>query len=344
MWLTLTAVAIGAIAGVVSGGSISAIGRARPLAGVFALAWVILAGLTRWFEVPGARGLFLAANVAGLMFAAVNVKRLGSAILFFGLALNTAVIALNGSMPYRVTSVISAGLASTTSDFPQTIQTRPEQPGDLLLVLSDTIPINAWFIHDVLSLGDLLIALGAAWISYRTISNNDVRKPDPRSSTAQLASAAPGTTLLRQTDIRELTHRSTIRLGEAFDLVDDDEPALSTGTPAPSLSDDVAVSQQRPSSPDLEVVIDLTNERSAPVMSPADSGLSIEHLLLRLVNHHGDALDDDETGPLPGSLFWEERNKQRMRDARQAIGSSQSIGSSQTTSSPQTLDQRSPAT
>ncbi len=322
MWLTLLAVAVGLVAGIVSGGSVGTIGRARPHWASLALIWLALTAATRWVEVPGAKGLFLGANVAALMFCAVNIRRLGTALLFCGVALNTAVIALNGAMPYRVSSVISAGLATSASDFPQTVQTRPQLPGDLLTGLSDIIPVNAGLIHDVLSVGDIIAALGIAWVVYRSLQPTLEAEPTmfeassfapPSQLSASYASlrasaaapAAPQPISVAQQRTNKL-HVSKVRIGEEFDLLDDewDNPAQDAEhNPPPG---------PLASSP-ISVVVDLTVDRlQHPHRHEAQNALDSSALMSHVLGLDGpddvDVLDITD-GEIPGSLFWAERTR-----------------------------------
>ena len=320
MWLTLLAVVVGIAAGLVSGASPLSIGRARPIAGVLAIAWLALTAVTRWVEVPQAHAVFIVANVAALMFCAVNVRKLGTGLLLVGVALNTLVIALNGSMPYRVSSVISAGLANSASDFPSTVQSRPERPGDLLMALADVIPVKAGFVHDVLSIGDVLAAFGIAWVVYRAMDRNRSRQhsgnPSPPASAnashphAGLAESHQSTTP-RRPSVQSLVARSTLRLGEEFDLLDDDFDAL-VGSDSSDLDVPVTASA-------VTIVVDLTIDRHRyPDRHLVD--LQPDSDVMRLVlgtdnsavGHIPDLLDLTD-GELPGAIFWAERTKQIAR-------------------------------
>ena len=328
MWLTLLAVVVGIAAGLVSGASPLSIGRARPIAGVLAIAWLVLTAVTRWVEVPQAHAVFIVANVAALMFCAVNVRKLGTGLLLVGVALNTLVIALNGSMPYRVSSVISAGLANSASDFPSTVQSRPERPGDLLMALADVIPVKAGFVHDVLSIGDVLAAFGIAWVVYQAMDRNRSRRQasngapatqnvgipvpaafanasHPRGPAESHQSATP------RPPVQSLVARSTLRLGEEFDLLDDDFDAL-VDSDRSHLDGSVTASA-------VTIVVDLTIDRHRyPDRHLVD--LQPDSDVMRLVlgtensavGHIPDLLDLTD-GELPGAIFWAERTKQLAR-------------------------------
>ncbi len=327
MWLTLLAVLVGMTAGIVGGGSVSLIGRTRPIAGVLAIAWLALTAITRWVEVPRAQMLFIAANVAALMFCVVNVRRLATGPLFVGVALNTLVIALNGSMPYRVSAVIRSGLATSASDFPSTVQSRPERSGDLLMALGDVIPVNAGFIHDVLSIGDVLAAFGIAWVVYRAMDRN--RSPRVGSTvppaippaavggghigaaqpTVLGAATQPAVLAQPRTSVQDLVARSTIRLGEEFDLTDDEfDAAISSG-----ISSDGSQIAQPVAASAVNVVVDLTVDRHRhPDRHLADIQPDTD-VMRYVLGVDDDAVLDITEGDLPGSVFWAERTKQLAR-------------------------------
>ncbi len=332
MWLTLVAVGVGLIAGIVSGGSVATIGRSRPVWGSLALVWLMLTAVTRWVEVPGAIGLFIGANVAALMFCAVNIKRLGTALLFCGVALNTAVIAINGAMPYRISAVISAGLATSQSDFPQTVQTRPERASDRLAALSDIVPVNAGLIHDVLSVGDIIAALGIAWVVYRSLQRSrtslvatpaapldGATAPAAALATPEPASAkSPSDTAAAQRVNR--LHVSRIRIGEEFDLLDDDLDNLDD----PNTRDtrdtlDVPQDHEPVTRSSISVIVDLTVDRiQNPHRHDADDILGSSALMSHVLGIGEEDILDISEGEIPGSLFWAERTRLLARAAHSA--------------------------
>lgn len=119
------------------------------LVGEDAAFWLVLAG-------TGAVGIFLL----------INVRFTGLALAGLGLLLNVAVIASNGGMP------VSREAAATA-----TVPISPEQAGvkheildedSVLPFLADAIPVPPF--ETVLSLGDVLLALGLALFVYRAAS------------------------------------------------------------------------------------------------------------------------------------------------------------------------------
>jgi hypothetical protein len=290
MWLTLLAVAVGLVAGVVAGGKIRALGSVKPAGMWLAAGWLLLTALTRWASVPQGRLLFFIANICALAFAALNGRRLSSWLLLGGLALNTLVIGVNGAMPYRVSSVIGADLATISSDFPSTVQTRPERNSDKLTFLSDVLAVNAGFIRDVFSVGDALAACGLGWVVYTaTTKKQDQPTADPLLDTKQHTGQTK----------KSLRRHSGIKLGEAYDLVDvDDAERLEDATITRSAT---------------SLVVDLTIDRAN---NPERYEQSTSGLLEPLLDAQDEELLDITSGDMPGSTFWHERSVQRSRISR----------------------------
>jgi Family of unknown function (DUF5317) len=287
MWLTLLAVAVGLVAGVVAGGKLRSLGTIKPVGIALAAVWLTLTALTRWSAVPQGRLLFFVANICALAFTGLNRKRLSSGLLLVGLALNTLVIGLNGAMPYRVSSVIGADLATIQSDFPSTVQTRPERDGDRLTFLADVLAVKAGFIHDVFSIGDALAALGLGWIVYKgTTRRNDELTSEPQ-------------TLRNAKTPSQTVRKSGIRLGEAYDLVE--EIDIET-------RDDATITRSATS-----LVVDLTIDRAN---NPERYEQATSGILEPLLDPQDELLLDITSGDMPGSTFWHERSVQRNRISR----------------------------
>jgi Family of unknown function (DUF5317) len=309
MWLTLLAVAVGLASGLVAGGSLRSLTTAKPAGVVLAALWVGLTVATRWATIPHGRLLFFLANVCALMFCALNMRRLSAWVLFAGLALNTLVIGLNGSMPYRVSSVISAELAAIQDDFPSTVQTRPERDSDHLSFLDDNIAIHAGPIKDVLSIGDAVGALGMAWIVYRLTQN----------SVAKAVVKLPGSTTKKEATRAKPAKVSALKLGEEHDL--DDEHADEHDEI--EIEPENLVELEPVTTSSSRLLLDLTADRAKhPERYQTGSNAAFEKLAASIALHDDDQdpdqLLDITVGDVPGDTFWHERAIQRGRDARAA--------------------------
>jgi hypothetical protein len=302
MWLTLLAVAVGLASGLVAGGTLRSLATAKPGCAVLAALWVGLTVLTRWATVPHGGLLFFIANVCALMFCALNIRRLSAWFLFVGLGLNTLVIGLNGAMPYRVSSVISAELATTQDDFPSTVQTRPEQDTDHLSFLDDNIAIHAGPIKDVLSFGDAVGALGIAWIVYRLTQ-------------AKAVTVSPKKTVTTKSSERpKRTKISALKIGEEHDLDVEEDTDI-----------DLRVDLEPVTTSASRLLLDLTADRARhPERYESGSDAAFEKLAASIALHDKDHDQDQDqllditVGEVPGDTFWHERAVQRGRDARAA--------------------------
>jgi hypothetical protein len=146
----LAAVAVGIIVGLLTKGHLRDLTRAR-------LYWlpVLLAGAA--LQIVGA---VLLSYAVLAVFTVRNVTRLGMGVVFVGLALNAAPIVLNNGMPVEGHAIVSARIATDPSDVSISGKRHLAHAGDHLRALDDTIP--EWWTHEVLSFGDLVIAVGVA--------------------------------------------------------------------------------------------------------------------------------------------------------------------------------------
>jgi hypothetical protein len=111
--------------------------------------------------VFGAR-FAVAGGAALLVFAARNAHLVGIGVLSVGLAANVTVVALNGAMPVRASSLVKADVVERgeTTAVDLRGMRRLERPDDRLAALGDVVPIEPFGL--VVSFGDLVIALGCA--------------------------------------------------------------------------------------------------------------------------------------------------------------------------------------
>jgi hypothetical protein len=112
--------------------------------------------------------LLVVSYVVLLVFVARNLRVAGFAVMGVGFALNALVISLNGGMPVNDHALHTAA----GRDYPQALYRLVVRggakhhlagPGDVLLPLSDVIPIGPPF-RNVLSVGDLVWLVGTAWV------------------------------------------------------------------------------------------------------------------------------------------------------------------------------------
>jgi DHA3 family macrolide efflux protein-like MFS transporter len=181
----LGGIALGLIAGLLAGGRLSHLGDVR-------LRWAALifsAVILRFGEeIALSRGVPFASELRvplyALSFAVlaaglwVNRRFPGLLLAFVGVAFNGVAIVLNGGyMPVWVPSLDVAGL--TTADVNPALHTLLTPPIDerflvALGPLVDIIPVPLPIIRNVVSMGDVFIALGLALFLFATV----VRTPD----------------------------------------------------------------------------------------------------------------------------------------------------------------------
>jgi hypothetical protein len=146
-------------------------GRLSRLAGVrLRLAWLLFVSLAAQVlvisVVPAANHRALAiAHVTSYLLVGVVVvanRRLpGVAVAGLGGALNGVTIALNGgTLPASATALARAGQKIDPHDFTNSgVLTHPRLPW-----LGDVLSTPGWFpLHNVFSVGDVVLILGAAW-------------------------------------------------------------------------------------------------------------------------------------------------------------------------------------
>lgn len=115
-------------------------------------------------------------------FTLLNVHLVGMGVLSTGLALNAAVVLVNGAMPVRARAVVDAGIARPGELVLVDLGAgrRYEAVGDWLPVLGDAIPIER--IGSVMSFGDLIVLVGIAVVAADLVRY--ARRPRPGSGRA----------------------------------------------------------------------------------------------------------------------------------------------------------------
>ncbi len=174
-------VALSLITVPLTGGSLSRLSEMR-------LRWtpVILAALAIQVVIvslaPGGdhwlhRALHLVSYGLAGAFLWVNRREAGIPMVALGTLLNaTAIVANNGVMPASAGALRTAGLASRTGGFANSTDVAHPR----LLVLGDIFAIpKSWPLHNVFSIGDVCIAIGAA-IAIHAVCGSHVGRRRPR--------------------------------------------------------------------------------------------------------------------------------------------------------------------
>lgn len=190
MRFTLLVVAGGLAIGLLRGG------RPGFLAGRALRAWPLLGAGVALQALAGAAGadrgggaLLLASYVVLVAFALANLAVVGMWLVATGIALNLAAIAANGAMPVRPSALVAAGIAAPerAEDVRLGARHRLERPSDRLRVLGDIVPVAP--LREVLSFGDLVMAVGAADVAAHLVAPPRRRRP-PSGDEGEPAGAA----------------------------------------------------------------------------------------------------------------------------------------------------------
>ena len=177
MKLTLIAITIAVVAGLLAGGGLTNLATAR-------IRWSILAlvGLAlQLLPVPG-HGLplgllFLSFGIL-LVFALANLRLPGFALILLGLAMNFSVIAANGGMPVTRSALTASGQQDTLELLVHDGGAKHHlaNQSDVLLPLADVIPLSG--IHQAVSPGDVATYAGVMWLIVWCLRRRGV-SPEP---------------------------------------------------------------------------------------------------------------------------------------------------------------------
>lgn len=126
-------------------------------------------------------GLLVGSYVLLLAFIARSVVLRGMSIVFIGIACNALVIALNQGMPVKFPPEWK-----NESWAEATMKHHPRERGDKLLVLSDIIIVRHP-VNNILSFGDLILAVGLCDVAYNASRNPKRAKRKAQRRVARMA-------------------------------------------------------------------------------------------------------------------------------------------------------------
>jgi hypothetical protein len=179
--LILAVVVVAVVAGIVGGGSVRALEHTRihwwglGIAGL-ALQAAPVASLP---QVPARVAVpLLLVSYALLMVVILLNRRLpASSAIALGLALNVAVIGANAGMPVSPDAIRAAGGSAAPPGVRLDAKRHVMEEGDVIAILGDVIPIPPP-IAVVVSVGDLLLYGGLAWLVFQAMRGRG--RPSPR--------------------------------------------------------------------------------------------------------------------------------------------------------------------
>ena len=179
----VAALAISLALGLWRGGSLDALAETR-------LRWLVLLveglliqvvfdlwdppGLTR----AGALAVLLVSNAAVVAFLMLNRQVAGMLLIAAGVLLNVAVITSNQAMPVSATAAARAGLDAPPAVSDDLKHERLDSETRLPW-LADVIPVPG--VKEVLSLGDIVLALGLARVVYMQTTSRKKARPSEAS-------------------------------------------------------------------------------------------------------------------------------------------------------------------
>ena len=167
MVLVLILVLLAAAVGLLRGGSLESLARTKfhwtPM--LFA-ALIVQLGFDLWdppwLSDAGGVGVLVASQAGVAAFFALNWRLAGMILAATGFVLNVAVIAPNGAMPVSERAAEVAGAEDLDAS---AIKHEPLDDDTVLPWLADVIPLP--WAGVIVSAGDVLLAMGIAWLVYR---------------------------------------------------------------------------------------------------------------------------------------------------------------------------------
>jgi hypothetical protein len=176
MRLILTTLPVAVLVGYVLGG------RLRGLA-TASLRWpaVAVAGVGLQFVpadgTPGYIAL-LASFACLIAFAVANTRQPGFVLIYVGLALNLAVIAINQGMPVTRSALTASGQRDTLAELRKEPSSKHHlaTARDSLVFLADVIPVPPP-VAQAISVGDIAAHLGVAWFVIRGMQRRETVQP-----------------------------------------------------------------------------------------------------------------------------------------------------------------------
>lgn len=173
MLTTVALAAVAIIGGLLRHGSIDRLAGTR-----FRVLWLLWAGFAiqigaqiwspGWLTESWELAVLLVSNALVAMFLISNFRLPGIALAAAGLTLNVLVIGLNGAMPVAESASEGAGIKRTLEQ--AGLKHELLDSNTLLPWLGDVLPIA--FFREVLSVGDILLASGIAYLIYARMTRS----------------------------------------------------------------------------------------------------------------------------------------------------------------------------
>jgi hypothetical protein len=146
--------------------------------------------LVEFDSAPIPKALLIVSYVYLVAFCALNVHIVGMGVVLVGIGLNALVISANGGMPVRVEAARAAGLVERGErlEFDE-VKHRVEDGDSVLMPLADIIPVRPF--RQVLSFGDLIVAVGMADVLAHLVRGPRRRREVMQPTSARIAQTVP---------------------------------------------------------------------------------------------------------------------------------------------------------
>lgn len=171
MIIVLLVIAVAAAFALVRGGSLNELARTQ-FRWVSVLFFALLVQLTfdlwdpSWLDDTGDLMILVGSNVAVAVFLGANWRLPGMPLASAGMFLNVIAIGSNGAMPVSSRSAEIAGHEGPLVD--AGFKHEVLGPDTIVPWLGDVIPIPV--LQTVISVGDVLLGFGIAWLVYRRMT------------------------------------------------------------------------------------------------------------------------------------------------------------------------------
>lgn len=138
-------------------------------------------------EVDSLHGVWFAITLVSyaclVAFMLANLQLTGMFLVLIGVGLNILTITVNQGMPVRVEAVVESGYADDVAEARADdygAKRHLERPDDVLMPISDVIPVKP--IRRVLSIGDLIMAMGVGVVVFHLMRPPPLRRRGVRRS------------------------------------------------------------------------------------------------------------------------------------------------------------------
>ena len=184
MGLILTIGVAALVLGLLGGGTLAALTRTRVRGGRLLVASLVTQVGAAVLASPDGPAYAIGLALGGVLaaaFVALNLRVPGIALMGSGLLLNAVVVTLNGAMPVSLTAADTAGVSLSAPALETDPRHEPFTAATRARWLGDVVPVPSPLRREVVSPGDLAVALGLGWYVLAAMRRAvDGDGPEPR--------------------------------------------------------------------------------------------------------------------------------------------------------------------